>query len=80
MRIAPCKKMLTTKTITIAQFQMTMETGEVDPITRSMCFRTLKSEAGCTVFQYSIVPVTEDVAPGSEPSDEYLEITYGTGY
>lgn len=62
-----------------AQFELTMETGDLDPITRSMCFRTLKSEAGCTVFQYSIVPVTEDVAPGSEPSDEYLEITYGRG-
>lgn len=61
------------------QFELTMETGELDPITRSMCFRTFKSEAGCTVFQYSIVPVTEDVAPGSEPSDEYLEITYGRG-
>jgi len=68
-----------TEECSVAQFDMTMETADWDPIIRNLCFRTLKSEAGCTVFHYNIVPVTEHVAPGSEPSDEFVDITYGRG-
>lgn len=63
----------------IAEFYMHVDGDDWDPITKNMCFRTFKSEARCTVFEYSIVPVTEYVAPGSEPSDQYVDITYGVG-
>lgn len=68
-----------TEECSVAQFDITMETGDLDSIVRNLCFRTLKSEAGCTVFHYNIVPVTERVALGSEPSDEFVDITYGRG-
>ncbi|MGB3050814.1 MAG: hypothetical protein WBB42_07425 [Polyangiales bacterium] len=63
----------------LAEFYMTVDGDDWDPIVRKMCFRTFESEARCTVYKYSIVPVTEDAAPFSEPSEEYVEITYGVG-
>ena len=63
----------------IAEFQMTMESEDWDPIARKMCFRTLKTEAGCTLYRYNIVPVTEHSEPGAEASEQYLDITYGEG-
>lgn len=63
----------------IAQFHMTMDSEEWDPIARKMCFRSLKSEDGCTVYRYGIVPVTEDAPAEGEPTTEYVNITYGAG-
>jgi len=63
----------------LAEFYMTVDGDDLDPIARKMCFRTFESEDRCTVYKYSIVPATEDAAPGSEPSDQYVEITHGVG-
>ena len=63
----------------VAEFEMTPQMGDSDPITRKMCFRTLESAGGCTVYKYRIAPVTEDPETGSEPSAEYVDITYGSG-
>ena len=63
----------------VVEFQMTLNSEDWEPIARKMCFRTLKSEAGCTVYQYSIVSVTEEAPPASEPSAQYVNITYGRG-
>ena len=63
----------------VAEFHMTMGSEEWDPIARKMCFRSLKSEDGCTVYRYSIVPVTEDAPPEGEPATEYVNITHGSG-
>ena len=63
----------------VVEFKMTMNSEDWEPIAKKMCFRTLKSEAGCTVYQYSIVSVTEEAPPASEPSAQYVNITYGRG-
>lgn len=65
----------------VAEFGMTPQVGDWDPLTRKMCLKGLKTEGGCTVYEYSIAPLTEaaDSEPGSEPSEEYVEITYGSG-
>jgi len=63
----------------VAEFYVTVNGDDWDPVARKMCFRTLGSEDGCTTYKYSIVAATEYAAPGSEPSDEYVEITYGVG-
>jgi hypothetical protein len=63
----------------VAEFYMTVDGEDLDPVARKMCFRIFKTEDRCTVYTYSIVPVTEYAAPGSEPSDEYVDITYGVG-
>lgn len=63
----------------VAEFHMTMDSEDWDPIARKMCFRSLKSEDGCTVYRYGLVPVTEDAPEEGEPTTEYVNITYGTG-
>ena len=63
----------------VAEFYMTLDGEKLDPVARNMCFRIFKTEDRCTVYTYSIVPVTEYAAFGSEPSDEYVDITYGVG-
>ena len=63
----------------VAEFYMTVDGDDWDPVARKMCLRSFKIEDRCTVYTYGIVPLTEYAAPGSEPSDEYIDITYGVG-
>ncbi len=68
----------------VAEFHMTPQVGDWDPITRKMCLQSLESAGGCTVYKYriapaTIAPVTEDPEAGSEASVEYVDITYGSG-
>ena len=63
----------------VVEFHMTPQVGDWDPMTREMCFQSLKSAGGCTVYKYRLAPVTEAPEAGSEASAEYVDITYGRG-
>lgn len=62
-----------------AQFHMTIDGEDWDPISKKMCFRMFESEARCTVYEYNLVPVNEYTAVGAEPSDQYVDLTHGVG-
>jgi len=74
----------TSQECSMAAFHMTPQVGESDPMTRKLCFQSLKSEGGCTVYKYrmagpTIAPDSEDPEAGSEASAQYVNITYGSG-
>lgn len=63
----------------VVEFDMALQVGDRGPIKREMCFRSLESAGGCTVYKYHIAPVTDDPEASPGASGEYIDITYGSG-
>ena len=68
-----------TPVCSVAEFQMTMDSVDWEPVHRKMCLRALESEAGCTVYAYDLVGVDEDPPDRSDATVEELEIVHGRG-
>lgn len=61
----------------VAEFEMTMDSVDWEPVERKMCLRTLKTEGGCAVYEYSLVGVDQEPPARDEVAAEHLQIIHG---
>lgn len=61
----------------IAEFEMTMESADLEPVQRKMCLRTLKVDGGCTAYEYNLVGIDDDLPKQGELMRERMHIVYG---